>query len=219
LLLFGCKISQKIIYNTNDLLVSPKVRVIPISVDLRVLQDNRAQIKGNNNLFNYPRQLNLDGERYCINSEEHYKKDSVTTQITKLIADHFNKVRLFNYTFYNQNLSDGYYLTGLLNSFYGEQKFSTGAAIGSQFGLVGAIATAGIKTPGKIIIELADIKLFDKNGSLVKDLGSFYKEYSEDLSADAYCWCIYRNINEKLKDFNTHLAEKIRSDLADMKFE
>jgi hypothetical protein len=218
LLLFGCKISQKIVYQTSDLSVPNELRVIPISVDMRILKDNRTQIVDNNVLFTAPRQTSLNGERSCINSEQHYKKDSVTTQITRLIAEHFNKVKLFNHTTYNQNNSSGYYLTGTLNSFYGKQKFSSGAAVGAQFGLIGALATAGIKTPGKIIIEIADLKLFNKDGVIIKDFGSFYKEYDEDFSADAYCWCIYRNINEKLKDFNSHLADKIRSDLADISF-
>src|SRR3546814_21097943 len=61
--------------------------------------------------------------------------------ITRLIAEHFNRVRLFDLTFYNQNLPGGYYLTGNLNRFYAEQKFSTGALVGSQFGLIGALAT------------------------------------------------------------------------------
>ncbi len=218
LFLFGCKISQKIVYQTNDLSAPNTVKIIPIAVDLRILGDNRAQVAENSVLFTDPRQTNLKGEKSCINSEQHYKQDSVTMQITRLIAGHFNKVKLFNYTTFNKSNSNGYYLTGTLNRFYGEQKFSTGAAVGSQFGLIGALATAGIKTPGKIVIEIADLKLFNKDGVLIKDFGTFYKDYKEDISADAYCWCIYRNINEKLKDFNSHLAEKIRSDLTDMNF-
>jgi hypothetical protein len=109
-------------------------------------------------------------------------------------------------------------LTGKINSLYGEQGFSTAAAVGAQFGLLGALATAGAKTKGKILIDISDIKLFKKDGTLVKDLGSFYKEYNEDFSADAYCWCMYANINEKLKDFNSHLVEKLRSDLSGVQF-
>jgi hypothetical protein len=219
LLLIGCKISQKIVYRTDDLSVPNGIKTFPIFVDLRLLKDNRAQTEENNVLFTAPRQTKLNGENSCINSEQHYKKDSVTMQITRIIAEHFNKAKLFYFTTYNKNNSDGYYITGTLNSFYGEQKFSTGAAVGAQFGFIGAIATSGIKTPGKIIIEISDLKLFNKDGVLIKDFGSFYKDYNEDLHADAYCWCIYGNLNEKLKDYNSHLAEKIRSDLADIYFQ
>jgi hypothetical protein len=39
-------------------------------------------------------------------------------------------------------------------------------------------------------------------------------EYTDEFKADAACWCIYWNSNEMLKDFNTHLIEKIRNDMA-----
>jgi len=219
LFLIACTVSQKITYKTSDLTSSNQINPIPIMVEIRILSDNRQQITDNKILFIEPRQTKLNGKKTCINSEQHYKKDSVVSQITRLLVEHFNKARLFNLTLYNQSNYSGYYLTGTLNSFYGEQEFSSGAAVGAQFGLIGALATSGIKTPGKITIEIADIKLFKKDGTLIKDFGNFYKEYAEDLKADGYCWCIYANINEKLKDFNSHLAEKIRTDLAGTKFE
>ena len=151
--------------------------------------------------------------------KNNYKKDSVSAQMTRIMVEHFNRAKLFILSFCNDSSVSGYYLTGSINYFYGEQGYSTAAAVGAQFGLIGALATKGAKTPGKIIIDISDIKLFKKDGTLVKDLGDFYKEYKEDLSADAYCWCIYNNINEKLKDYNTHLIEKIRTDLADVKFD
>jgi len=219
LILMGCTISQKITYQTDDLSVPTSVKPIPIMVEVRILVDNRLQVQDNKVLFSDPRNTNINGKASCINSEKHYKKDTVAREITKLIAEHFNKLRVFSLTYYNQNSYCGYYLTGTLNSFYGEQAFSRGAMVGAQFGLIGALATAGIKTHGKIVIEIADIKLYKKDGTLLKDFGNFYKEYNDDMSADAYCWCIYRNINEKLKDFNSHFAEKIRTDLAEIKFE
>ncbi len=217
--LFGCTVYQKISYQTNDLSVLQTVKTIPIMVEVRILADNRAQIGDNKVLFTAPQKTELEGKSVCINSEQHYKKDSVVSQITRMMVDHFNKARLFKLTFYNQSNYGNYYLTGTLNSFFGEQEFSSGALVGAQFGLIGALATAGIKTPGKVTIEIADLKLYKKDGILVKDLGNFYKEYKEDYKADGYCWCMYWNINEKLKDFNSHLAEKIRTDLADIKFE
>jgi hypothetical protein len=66
------------------------------------------------------------------------------------------------------------------------------------------------------VIELSEIKLFKKDGTLVKDFGTFYKEYADEFKADAACWCIYLNSNEMLKDFNTHLIEKIRNDMAEL---
>lgn len=218
-ILFGCTVTQRIVYKIDKLPFTTQSNTIPIFVDVRILNDNRAQVKENSILFTDPHSTKLNGKTTCINSEKHYKKDSVSVQMTRIMVEHFNKAKLFKLTFCNNSSVSSYYLTGSINYFYGEQGFSTSAAVGAQFGLLGALATSGAKTPGKIIIDISDIKLFKNDGTLVKDLGDFYKEYKEDLSADAYCWCIYNNINEKLKDYNTHLIEKIRTDLADIKFD
>lgn len=216
LLLIGCTVSQKIVYMTDDLPAPANVTPIPAVVEVRILEDNRAGSPENAILFSSPRQVKLDGKQTCINSEKHYKKEPVVSQISNILVDHFNQVRLFDMATSEQNQLTNYYLSGTLNSFYAEQKFSTGAAIGASFGLVGALATSGIKTPGKIVIDISDLKLYRNDGTLVKDFGNFYKEFVDEFKADAHCWCAFWNANEKLKEFNTQLVEKIRSDMANV---
>ncbi len=212
----GCTASQKIVYPTREVQVNQPVKTIPMRVDIRILEDNRAAFDANGILFEKPRQVKIEKKNYCINSEKHYaKKDTVVTQLTKLMTDHFNEVQLFERAFYGNGSQGDYYLTGTLNSFYGKQEFSKKAAVGAQFGLIGALATSGATTPGEIVIELANIRLYKNDGTLVKDFGTFYKEYNDDFSADAYCWCIYWNMNEMLMDFNTQLVEKIRTEMVD----
>lgn len=209
----ACSVSQKITYSIDDIEYNQANKPIPALVEVRILEDNRANIEENNILFLNPRQVRIDKTNKCINSEKHYSKESVVSQVSKMMVDHFNKARLFNMAFHDKNDFSKYYLTGTLNSFYGEQEYSKGAAIGSQFGLIGALATSGIKTSGKIVIDISDLKLFKKDGTLVKDFGNFYKEYEDEFKADGYCWCIYWNTNDMLKDFNTHLVGKIRNDM------
>ncbi len=214
----GCTISQKIVYTTNDLVVSESSLPLPIVVDVRVFADNRANIAENELLFRKPRSLKINRTTMCINSERHYKKDTVVNQLSMMMVAHFNQARLFRQAYYNQSPHSTHYLTGTLNSFYGEQEFSTAAAIGAQFGLIGALATSNIKTPGRIVIDVSDLKLYNYDGTLVKELGDLYKEYNDDFRADAACWCVYWNANDMLKDFNTHLIEKIRHELAEINF-
>jgi hypothetical protein len=216
LFLVGCTASQKVTYKLDDIAASQSIEPLPITVEVRILEDNRKNVSENAVLFSNPRQVKLNGKQTCINSEKNYVKDTVANQITRLMVDHFNKARLFQLASYKQNQFCDYYLTGKLNSFYSEQEYSSGAAVGASFGLIGALATAGIKTPGKIVIDISDLKLYKKDGTLVKDLGGFYKEYQDNFKADAACWCAYFNANEMLKDFNTHLVEKIRNDLKGM---
>jgi hypothetical protein len=204
---------------------------IPISVNFHILSDNRAKVEDNKILFTGRRVVEIDGKSFCFNSEKHYRKDSVVTQISRLFVKHANKVKLFTQTSLNENVGNGYYLTGTLNSFYGEQRFSgastagntvgiiTGALVG---GLVGGLIIGGIvggltsnaKSTGKIVIEISDLKLFRNDGTLVKDFGSFFQEYKGDFREDGSYWCIYENVNVMLKDFHAKLIEKIREELA-----
>jgi len=216
LLLMSCVPSRYINYSVNNIIVPKEAERIPINVDIKILTDNRANIEDNKVLFMSPRETTINRKRVCINSEKHYNKEAVVEQITRLLVRHINSAKLFANVSYNENIDSVYYLTGTLNSFYGEQGYSVGAAVGAQFGLIGALATANLTTPGRIVIEISDMQLFSKDSVLVKDLGSFYEEYKGDFKADAYCWCIYGTINEKLKDFNTKLIEKIRADLLDV---
>ncbi|HPL06526.1 MAG TPA: hypothetical protein PLW96_04680 [Bacteroidales bacterium] len=219
LFLIGCTISQTIVYETDDLQVSKTATLIPARVEVRIFEDNRANIEENAILFDNPRQIRLNGKETCINSEKHYRKDTLVNQLSKMMVEHFNKARLFSVSFYGENPYSDHYLTGTLNSFYAQQEFSTGAAIGASFGLIGALATAGIKTPGKVIIDISDLRLYKKDGTLVKDFGNIYKEYHQEFQADASCWCVYWNANLMLKDFNTYLVEKIRADMAGIELE
>lgn len=219
LFLFGCTVSQKIVYKTSDLSAPQTIKPIQALVEVRIFEDDREKIEENAILFNNPRQMKLNGKLTCINSEKHYKKDSVVNQIAKIMVDHFNEARLFSLSFYNQSEQSNYYLTGALNSFFSEQEFSKGAAVGASFGLIGALATAGIKTSGKVVIDISDLKLYKKDGTLIKDFGNFYKEYNDEFKADANCWCAYWSANEMLKDFNTRLIEKIRNDMVGVELE
>lgn len=210
--LMSCAINQKITYPVSSTTASAQIETIPISVEIKTLVDNRANLKENEVLFTKSRNY----KDMCFNSEKHYKKETVVNQITQILVRHINQAKLFDHTSYNDTIGGDYYLTGTLTSFYGEQEYSVEAAVGAMFGLIGALATANATTPGRIVIEISDLQLFRKDGTLVKDFGRFYKEYKGEFSADSNCWCIYRNINTMLKDFNTQLIEKLRVDLLNM---
>jgi hypothetical protein len=223
-LLTGCSLTQKISYETKDLGAYNKTGAIPIAVEVRMFTDTRAEVPEHKVVFTKKsNEVVLDDEwhddkRYCVNVERHYKKDSVSAEVTGMLVKHINQTKLFSRASYQGDEKCDYYLVGNLRSFYGEQEYSYKAAVASQFGLIGAVVASTATTPGTIRIELTDLKLFKKSGELVKDMGNFSKLYSEELSADAHCWCIYWNMNEKLKDFNSHLVAKIKNDLASVQF-
>lgn len=208
--LFGCNTNLKIAYNIDNLPSSHNS--IPITVNIKELIDDRQSYPGNMLLFKNSKETRFNRGHFCINSEKHYKEESVALQISRQIAEHFDKIKLFQRTTFGSETDTDYYLSGTLSYFYGLQEFSFASNVGMAFGLIGALATSGAKTPGNIVIEIKDINLYDKKGNLIQEFGVYRKDYSEDMIADANCWCIYRNINEKLKDFNAGLAEKIQEE-------
>ena len=215
--LTACAAKQKISYSKEG--VVEMYSAMPIDVDIRVLTDGRATNSDGIFQASESNQTKKLKKMICINSEKYYGKDSVVFQISREIAEHFKAAKLFRNTTFNTSESASYYLIGNLLWFYGEQDYSMGAAVGAQFGLIGALSTMNVKTPGAIKIEISDLALYNRSGEVVKEFGSFSKEYVEEMPADAYCWCMYRNINEKLKDFNQGLSEKIKAELVGVVFD
>ena len=211
--LSNCVMNQKITYKTKDIKSISEPKLANIVIDIENFIDKRKDNPENSVLFTKPRNLRMNKKDFCINSEKHYVNESVSKQITNLLAMHIEKHNAFKRVFTNKKDSADYYITGNLTMFYGKQDYSTGAAVGASFGLIGALATMGIKTNGKIEIEIAELKLFDKNKRLIKNFGTVKKEYTGDLPADAYCWCIFWNINDKLKECFSELTTNIETEI------
>ena len=202
LMMVACKPTQKIAYNTDKIQQLKIDRNIKVSLSVQSFEDIRSQSENNAVHFAAKQwKAKINGEQSCINSEVLYKTP-VSEQMTAIFAQHLAKKMPQILVFTNQKENADYYLEAKVRQFYGIQKFSTAAAVGAQFGLIGALATAGAKTQGTIIIELTDIKLFDKQNNLITSVGDFRKEYEGEFPADANCFCIYQNINQKLSEFN-----------------
>jgi phenylpyruvate tautomerase PptA (4-oxalocrotonate tautomerase family) len=205
LTMVSCKPYQKIVYNTDKLKTLEVNRVNNISLSVQTFEDIRSQSDDNTfHLTATQWKAKINGEQSCINSDVLYKTPA-TEQITDIFAQHLAKKMPQIRVFTNQKEQADYYLEAKVKHFYGIQKFSTSAAVGAQFGLIGALATASAKTNGTIIIELTDIKVFDRQNNLITSVGDLRKEYEGEFPADANCYCIYQNINQKLSEFNDEL--------------
>ena len=213
LMMVSCKPAQKIAYNTDRLKAMEIRNNVNLSLSVQTFEDIRSQSEINATHFTAKQwQVKINGEKSCINSEVLYKTP-VTEQMSAIFAQHLAKKIPQISVFTNQKEYADYYLEAKVKHFYGIQKFSTAAAVGAQFGLIGALATAGAKTMGTIIIELTDIKVFDKQNNLIATVGDLRKEYEGEFSADANCFCIYQNVNQKLSEFNDELISLLSMEI------
>ena len=204
-LMVSCKPTQTIVYSTDKLKTLELSNNVNLSFSVQTFEDIRSESEINETHFASKQwQAKINGQQSCINSEVLYKIP-VTEQMTAIFAQHLNKKMPQIRVSTNQKENSDYYLEAKLKHFYGIQKFSNAAAVGAQFGLIGALATASAKTQGTIIIELTDIKVLDKQDNLIASVGNFRKEYEGEFPANANCLCIYQNVNKKLSEFNDEL--------------
>jgi phenylpyruvate tautomerase PptA (4-oxalocrotonate tautomerase family) len=204
-MIVSCKPAQKIVYGTDTFKTLEIGKNVNFSFSVQTFEDIRSESKINETHF-IAKQWNakINGKQSCINSEVLYKVP-VAEQMTAIFAQHLTKKLPQISVVINQKEDADYYLEATIKHFYGIQEFSTAAAVGAQFGLIGALATANVKTDGKIVIELTDIKVFDKQNNLITSMSNLRKEYEGEFPADANCFCIYRNVNQKLSEFNDEL--------------
>lgn len=209
--LSGCTMNQRISYSTKDIQTIKDQKLATLVIDIEEFTDYRKDYSDNQVLFTSSKNALIYGKNRCINSEKNYKKETVTLQLSKMLVEHLKIRNSFKKVVLNNKDTADYYIKGELRNFYGNQGYSTAAAVGAQFGLIGALATAKAKTEGKIIFEIYNLQIYDKNNQLIKTIGTFKREYVGDFPADAYCWCIFQNVNIKLKDYFTELIATIES--------
>lgn len=211
--MMGCKVNKPIKYKLKNIEANSEKSLSELVFDVEYFLDKRNETIDNMILFANPRNTKIDGVNACVNSERHYKKSPVTVQLVEALNKHLIKRNTFKRALVNKKDSADFYITASLFQFSSKQVLSSAAVVGAQFGLIGALATANAKTYGKVVIELRDIKLFNRKHELLKDIGKFRREYEGDFHADANCWCAFDNINAKLREYNTEFINLIEKEI------
>ncbi|MEK6527904.1 MAG: hypothetical protein AABZ36_03360 [Nitrospirota bacterium] len=207
LFLTGCAIKQKIKYSIDDIQPQPNAFLSTKKLNIDLFEDIRNQLPENKILFEQSRETKIDGERVCINSEKNYATETIPQQIADMIAKHFNQRGTFGAVLVNENAD--YNLTGKIKRFYAEHKFSTAKAIGASFGLIGALATLGVETPAEVEIVITDIKLYGKDGELIKTLNDVEERFNGNQKPDAYCWSPYFLVDLKFRNVVENIANQV----------
>jgi len=214
--LLGCALNQPIRYNMSDIAPSGMTELKGITLSVEPFSDSRTLVRENGIVFTAGRETRIDGKKVCINSEEHYNKEPVASQITAAVSEHLKQRAAFKEVLVNSKNSADFQLQGSIRQFYSQQNFSYAAAVGSQFGLIGALVTMNAKTLGTIKIEFTDLRILDRDGNQVKALESIVKTFENELPADAYCWQAFWNANSKLRLVVDLLAENVEKGLSEI---
>lgn len=215
----GCAFPQTVTYKLDDI-TPTEIDLLSHSIlNIESFEDLRRTVPENKMFFSEGRETRAPGRLSCINSEKHYEETPVPVQIANIMAQHLNKRGAFKLVTVNQKENADLYLTGKLKRFAGVQDFSKSAAVLSGIGgILSALAAMGLKTDGSIDIEFGDLAVYRKDGTLLTNLDNIRETFVEQLKADAYCWKIYKNVNEKLKLVVDKLGDEMEKRIAGAEF-
>ncbi len=199
LILTGCVPTKKISYDIST--VESLQDSISINKTFSVFNfdDIREEVSDTEILFDSGNLYGSGSERICINAEKHYEEGKVSRQVSEMIYFHIRRTAVFDSMAMNSDKLN-YALKGSIKRLYGEQKFSKRASAGAQFGLIGALATANIKSPGKMRITLTNLHLVDNETGNEIPLEDIDLQFEGEYRIDAKCWFIYDHVNERLKE-------------------
>lgn len=207
--LSSCAIkNQRVQYDVKDIEPSTYTSLQDKVLLVQEFRDDRRNITGNEPLFIQDHSGSLNDRGACLNAERQYKTP-VPGQVRDAIAAHIRQRGAFKAVIVDPAAAHDFVLTGTLQRFYGAQGTSARAAVGAQLGLLGALISMGARTDGDVHVWMSDLKLLDREGNLVKDLGAVTHDMEASFLADAYCWQIYHNVNDQLKVAVDTLADKV----------
>jgi hypothetical protein len=211
---------MQIRYSLEDV---PQSRVLTAlkdkTISIETLKDLRREKGENPAMFTNGRGAKIDGKNLCINGEKEYQDPGVSESIAAVMVSHFSQRGAFQSVLLHAGNQADYTLTADLERFYGAQGFSISAVVGTQFGLIGALMTAGVTTNAVIHVKFSGIRLIGRNGTLVKTIDDIEENVNEPLSVDANCWAIYTHVNETLKRTVDKLAEAVEKALLAEQFQ
>jgi hypothetical protein len=219
--LVGCTPTRDITYSVKgiekvSLEDSVHARTHTLGLRIALFEDVRQAAPENGILFLRERETEVNGMDYCINSEKHYKKGTVPAQVAKIMATHIDKRGTFKKVTSDSTALQDYVLTGKITRLYSAQEVSTSAKVGSFFGLIGALATSGATTNGEVVIEFSDLAVRRASDGVQKRIPDVAESFSGELHADAECWCVYDNLNDRLKLAVERLSVAVEQAVAEL---
>lgn len=212
--LTGCA-TQRIAYKINDI---PKVTNSIFKDSSLVVWEFRDEREGNSiekSWYQEKRLVTKDRMKWYFNHNDYYKNKDISSGITKMIVKHLACSRLFQSVILADNATSraDYILEGAIRKFEGFKEQSAVALIGSQFGLIGALTTAGVKSEYRAHTMLIDVRLIETNSNEIVWEGDIEAKIRGKDYADAYGWSAYTKANSALKEVVNQLIKKIHNEI------
>lgn len=193
-------------------------------LSIEYFEDIRRNDPANDIYFNKGKKTYLQNEnnsKKCINSEKNYKSNLIHN-LTRLTAYHLKSDQIFkNVVYAKKHLAD-YYITAKLKNFRIMQDFDASAATREEIPLIHSycyrsgeymIIEEHIQhySRAKVLIQYEEVKLYSKDGRLIKEIDLVENREINEFPIDGNCWCAFRTAETSLLKINNILAKELIS--------
>lgn len=216
LVLTGC--SQQITYSLDGIPKAVNSTFTSNTLGVEAFKDVRVKPSNKQALFGkVQRVTQRGGKDWWFNDDREYKNQCVAPWITEMIVKHLNQSELFRSVTLKENATSDtdYILQGEIKKFEGYKEKSIGAEIGAQFGLIGAIATAGITNQYEATTVLNNVKLIRRDSQETIWQSVIEGKIEGEDYADAQGWSAYEKANLSLKDAVNQLIDELMETTAE----
>lgn len=206
----GCAANQKITYPLQDVAPITGSQIIDADLVVKEFEDIRQPLarKGG---WSSPAMITRDNASWFYNSDDHYQDNRVAPWITEMIAKHLDTLGIFRGVKVNQagEAVPDLYLEGKIKQFEAFKKRSMATVVGSQFGLIGLLATSGVKSEYEAATMLTQVRLLRTSTNEVLWEGEVEGRISGKDYADTAGWSVYEKANLSLKKAVDELANRL----------
>lgn len=203
----GCAPRQSIKYSMDDVTGLNNSPFAQSTLVLKTFGDHRKPLETDCKKFDVST-VRKNEKLYYYNCDNHYKSDSIARDITKVVAEHINKSKLFREVVLEDipPSSAEYLLMGNITKFDGLKQFSVGSVVAAQFGLLGALVNLAIDSNYEATTVLDGLQLVRLKDNTVLWKGDVTGHIEGADMADAYGWTSYHKANQSLKEANSKLV-------------
>lgn len=214
LLATGC--AQSISYRLKDVPVISQSPFTSYTLTVKEFTDVRRPVDQVKSQWRSPYAARLvarNGEDWFYNSDELYKNNVAAPWITEMLAKHLTASKLFRDVKVSADGSSDtdFLLDGRIEKFEAlkEAGYSKLTQIGQLFGVLGALATAGVESQYEATTKLSELHLRYVKTQTVVWNGEAEATIGGSDYADPYGLSVYLKANESLKKAVEDLIRKL----------
>jgi hypothetical protein len=212
MLLCGCAAVGRVDYPLEDIVLAPQSPFRTASLAVLEFKDIRETPSDLETPAHSPGIVKKEGVTWYYNSNENYKNDVVAPWVTQMIGNHLDESRLFSSVAVASKPvpTSDYTLEGKIKKFEAYKESKAATMVGQQFGFIGVLASAGVKSHYTAACFLADVTLRDTGNGMILWQGNVEGVLEGQDYADAYGWSVYQKANLALKEAVKELVMQLQ---------